>query len=67
MAVFRDLTPCCLAANERRFGGACYVHYQVDAMAMMMEVVRSSETSVTMDQITISWIIFFLGNNHSLQ
>jgi hypothetical protein len=54
MRSFSDIAPCSIVGVDRRFRGAHYLHYQgcdegstlVSFITLMMEAVRTSETSV---------------------
>jgi hypothetical protein len=53
MAVFWDAAPCSLIHIDRRFGGTYCLHHQGGLIAVMVEAVSFSETSVNIYQTTL--------------
>jgi hypothetical protein len=51
MKAFWDITAYSLVIVDRRFRGACCLHHQ-PIIALMMEIVRTSETSVYYNETT---------------
>jgi hypothetical protein len=62
MAVFWDIAPCSLVEVDRRFKGRYCLHQQGDEsfIALMMETVRTSETSVYFNETARRYISFNL-------
>jgi len=56
MTVVWDVVPCSLVETDLRFGGAYCLHLQGDIIALMMEAVHASETSVCFHDTTWPYI-----------
>jgi hypothetical protein len=53
---FCDIAPCSIVGVDRRFRDVYCLHHQGDEIALMMEAVRTSETSVHFNVTTRRYI-----------